>query len=731
MRIQSTEISRERRNFLITSGWLAAGVTVLTSCGGLVPVLPTTADPEPGDGALWLQMLADGRVRFLCPRMEMGQGASLGLSQIVAGELGLDQSRIECVTPRSDQVPPFKMTVGSDSLVMFSEPVARGAAGLREDLRRRAADKFELPIADIKDAAGGFAAANRVIDYAELIPAGADFVIAATENDAPTRFAIRAGSHQAVGKPWPHPALEDIVTGKTIFSRDVSLPGMALGDVVRPPRFGATLRDVVDNGARDVPGVLAVVIDKPNNFVGVVAEHRDALAAGLAKIEVRWRKPDDIPTADLLEVSKYRTTQDFEHTLIDQGRDEPAAAKTVNAAYSTSYMAHAAMEPRAAVARITQEKAEIWCGSQDPFFIRGRVAALIGRKKTEVVVHPLRMGGGFGGRVLCQPAEEAALLSARVGRPVRVQWDRETEFQQNYFQPKFSHAIDAALDAEGKVTLWRHDFVSAPIIFGLAPKSVAPLLDAFVADEGTARGAEPPYALPNRRVRYSDLRTDIPIGAWRGLGAAPNTFAIESMMDELAAAAGQDPLAFRLDHLAGPGGDARLAAVLRRVGDNAGWTTAASSRRDMGVAAAVYKGQTHVAVIARVHVDHQAREISVVKLWCVQDCGQVVNPDQVNNQISGNLVWGCGLALKEKLTITDGVADQQNFDSYEVLRHADAPRVHIELVENGARGPKGVGEAAFGPVAPAIANAVFAATGKRPRQLPFDYDSLYADKVNA
>ncbi len=730
MTMTRQERTMDRREFLINSGWLAVGLTVLSACNGVLPVLPTTADPENEDGSSWVQVLPDGRVRFLCPRMEMGQGAPLGLSQIVAEELNIKQAQIECVSPATDQSPAFKMTVGSESIAIFADPVSKGAASLREHLRQRAAAKLERPVDQLADAGGGFEVEGTFIGYGELVSAEAEVLVADHRDGAEQYFRTRTKSRQVIGDRWRDPDIEDIVTGRTVYSRDVSLPGMLYGDVVRPPRFGATLIDASDNGARALPGVVAVLINKASNLAGVVAESPLILADALGKIEAKWQLAEAASSEGELDVSRYRGDGDFEHSLVDRGDKSLAdsvSVQTISANYATSYMAHAAMEPRAAVAQVTKNTAEVWCGCQDPYFIRGRVAALLGRNKDEVVVHPMRMGGGFGGRVLCQPAEEAALLSAHVERPVRVQWDRETEFQHNYFQPRFSHAIDAGLDDKGNIAFWRHDFVSSPIIFGLVPGSLARFLDAFVADEGTARGASMPYEAAHKRVRYSDIRTDVPTGAWRGLGAAPNTFAIESMIDELAYAARKDPLAFRLAQF-GKGGKhaGHLSDVLRQVGEMSRWGRPAGANRGLGVACAVYKDQTHVAVVAEIEIDHSARQIKVIELWCAQNCGLVVNPDQVENQVLGNLVWGCSMALKEKLTVGDGVANERNFDRYDVLRHAEAPETHIRLVETEGAPPVAVGESALAPAVAAIANAAFAATGKRPRKLPIDYDSLHA-----
>ena len=714
-----------RRAFLVKTGWVAAGVTVLTSCGGLLPTLPTTASPEREDGNLWIQMMADGRVRFMCPRMEMGQGAILGLSQICAAELNIDQADIECVEVDTSQLPPFKMTVGSESIAVFAKPVAFGAANLREVLRKRAAAVAVLKVAEVTDAKGGFSAAGKFIAYAELVPEKPEFLEVEFDENVPLYLTEAGRFDQKSGQSWKLHDIEDIVTGRRRYSRDIDLSGMLFGDVARPPFFGAKLLTVKVDKAKALKGVVDVVVDVDDNFAAVITENPFILMDAIEAMEVTWRKTGETLDPDQLRVSRHRLDDDFEHTLDEYGsakEADAAAAHKLTAEYSTSFMAHAAMEPRAAVASVTPRGVDVWCGSQDPYFIRARIADLLSRSAEDVVVHPLPMGGGFGGRVLSQPAEEAAILSAHVGKPVSVRWSRESEFQHNYFQPPFSHAIDAGLDADGKIAYWRHDFVSSPIIFGLVEKPLSLVLDAFVADKGTARGALAPYAVGYRRIRYSDIRTPVPIGAWRGLGSAPNTFAIESMMDELAVAAKTDALQFRLRHL---GQDQqRLGAVLQRVGEISPWGAPRRENEGTGLACSIYKGETFVAVVARVHIDHAAQKIKVVGLWCVQDCGLVINPDQVENQVLGNLMWGCGLALKEKMTFADGVADQSNFDTYEILRHDETPAVVIELSDGGAFPPTGVGESALPPVAAAIANAVHAATDVRPRHLPFNYDIL-------
>ncbi len=535
--------------------------------------------------------------------------------------------------------------------------------------------------------------------------------------------------HKYIGQSWRDPALEAIATGQLVYSRDVSLPDMLYGEIMHQPTFDAQIKslDVLD--VSSMSGVVTTVVDLENNFVGVVADNPFILPKALEAINIKWKTAPPLNHEAImsqLDVERHREDNAFEHELLSSGDMSSAKESSkyhVAARYDTSFAAHGAIEPRSAVAWVREEKIEIYCGSQDPFFVQKLVAKAIGRNDDEVVVHSHRLGGGFGGRVRCQAAEEAAILSAAVSRPVRVQWDRETEFQNNYFQPPFSHYIDAGVTGEGDISHWEHDFVSSPIITGAVPKNIAWMVDMVVADEGTARGSLSPYEIENKKVRYSDIRTPVPIGAWRGLGAAPNTFAIESMIDELSVVASIDPLSFRLNNL--PTANNKLVTVLQTVAEMASWGRSTAVNVGRGIACAVYKGETAVAIVAEIQIDHEEKGIRVNHVWCAHDSGLVINPDQVKNQIMGNIIWGCSMALKEQLNINEGAVDARNFDGYEILRHIEAPDISITLISSENTLPTGVGESAFGPVAPAIANAVFAATNRRMRRLPMDYALVF------
>lgn len=731
-----------RRQFLCRTGWAAAGVVVVAAAWsgrGVIPAMPTLAEPEPGDGLTWVQMLPDGRARFFCPRTEMGQGAGLGLSQVVAEELNLSQTEVELVRPDTSQVPPFMLTVGSDSLRLFFGPVSRSAALLREHLRMRAAEIKALAPDELHPAAAGFTVPDGThIPYAALV-SDRPIVLDADAEPRTARRSKRKLTGGAIGAAWAHPELEEIVTGRTTYSRDVVREGMLYGGVAHPPSIDARLEGADRRAALSLTGVVEAVVDTSENFAGVVARDPFVLGPALEKLGARWSEPSDVGADDLrdaLDITRLRNDGDFEHILVAEGDGdavEDPRNRTVSAEFSTSMAAHAAMEPRAAVADVRADGVEVWCGTQDPYFVRARIAALLGRDAKAVVIHPQRMGGAFGGRVACGAAEQAARLSAAFGRPVRVQWDREAEFRNSYMQPPFTHHVQAGVTAEGRLTRWTQDFVSAPITTGPVSalggglsQLIAAGIDWFSADAGTARGADHPYAAASRRIRYSDIRTAVSFGPWRGLGAGPNSFVAESVMDELAEAANMDPVDFRLRNLA-PGQE-RLGHVLKRVAALSGWSGDAPERSAVarGIACGIYKCMTYVAAVAEVEVLRARREVRVRKVWCVQDCGRVVNPDQVRAMVMGNIVWGCGMALTEQLTIDGAHIAQGNFDRYEIMRNDVCPDVEIELVPS-EEPPAGAGESALVAVAPAIANAVHAATGRRVRRLPLRTEDVFPD----
>lgn len=708
-----------RRRFLIQTGWTSAGLTVLGTSGcSLIPPLPTFSQSAESDILTWVQLMPNGRARFLLPRAEMGQGISTGLSLVIAEELNLPIGRVDCHYQDTTMIAACKMTVGSQSVESYTTLTATAAAHLREILRELAAERMQTEPANLTLTKGGFSAPGKPLVSYQALAAGNQEVIRISDLDRKiTLLSERPSSRLSVlGKPSPQVNGERIVRGLEIFSRDVRLPGMLFGAIARAPEPGIGLKDYRSERAQRMDGVIAVV--EHNGQVGVVAQTPMHAARGLDALQVEWMEPDDPTLSALradLDVDVAIRDDTFEHTFIDKGvlsEGRRNSSSSVSARHDSPTVAHAAMEPRCGVASWRQDndagiRIEVWTGSQDAWLVRAAIARQTGLSEDQVAVHNCRIGGAFGGRVLCQASVEAAWLSQAVGRPVKVQWSREEEFQSNYVGPEYSTRIEAGLDKNGSITYWNHKTVSSPILTSsmFLPPSLHWLAD-LVADPGTRRGMAVPYRIENHLVRFSDVRTKMPTGPWRSLGAAPNGFAIESTIDELAEQAGIDPITFRLNHT----DSERLAACLHLLRDRLDGQT-----EGVGIATAIYKDVTYLALAARVAIIDD--QIKVTEMICIHDCGRVLSPDQVRAQVEGCLVWGIGMALHEEFKLRDGTVLTRNFDQYELARQQDVPDLTIELVDS-EQPPSGAGEASLVPAAAAIANAVYAITGKRQRQLP-------------
>lgn len=712
-----------RRDFLIRTGWTAGGLTVLSSCS-LIPALPTFGMSKTTDALTWVQMLEDGTVRFLCPRSEIGQGIDTGLSQVVGEELGLDNSKIVCVYPASNQIAPTQMTVGSQSIENYFEPTARAAALIRESLKMHTALHYKQDANPVVLDKGGFRLTDgRFVPFGEILRVVDGNIIGNiidSSKDVEKQLEMvsllswrEPAMRTSVGKHTALQHIDDIVTGTEIFSRDIKLENMKFGAVLSPPWLGAELQSFNQSAALSVEGVLKVV-EGPDGQVGIVAETPMSARKGVEALAGVWpgikkEELEEIQTG--LDIDNAISENLLDHTPVSEGslsKGMDMAVKSLDVRYDTPMTAHAQMEPRSGVAFVQDKKCEVWTGSQDPWFIRSSVSKILGIKKENVVVHNQRVGGAFGGRILCQATVEAAWLSAAVKLPVKVQWTREEEFQFNYTGPQFSHRIDAGLNSNHEICYWHHRMVGSPILISSAFMPDYLLWAADIpTDAGTWRGTELPYNVKNHRINFGDVRLPMPTGAWRGLGAAPNTFAVECTMDELAQSAAIDALEFRLLNSS----DKRFDKVIRRVGELAGW----GNKPNLGLAATVYKGVTFVAVVAEVSILNGKPKVK--RLWCVQDCGLVISPDRVTAQIEGNLTWGVSMAMHESFELDNGIASTTNYDSYTICRQNDVPELVIEMIDSELP-PSGSGEAAFAPTAAAIVNALSRVSGTRVRQLP-------------
>lgn len=721
---RNTQQGLSRRKLLTQMGWIAGGVTFVSACNRL-PALPTFASTSTADSLAWLQLQPDGRFLFYCPRTEMGQGISTGLQALVAEELNVPLSSVTCRYPRTDQIPPTEMTVGSQSMERFYLPTLELSANLRETLRARFAGQTQTKARDIRLTIGGFKDLNNnFVSYRDLLAPREDTVLAAEiigdDLDESPHLLSEDPVHQNqyIGHFVSDHEIGQLVTGRSQFSSDVRLPNLHYGLIARPPFLGAELlscnnQATLPAGAQQIRG--------PNRELGVVASTPMAATEALAKLEPQWSKPTTEQTLAFdqgFDIDAAIAADILDHQAIhtgDIGKGSAAAIESLSLRYDSSMTAHAAMEPRAGCARVTNDVIEIWTGSQDPWLVRAFAARLLRWPTDKVIVHNHRLGGAFGGRALCQASIEAAWLAAASKVPVKVQWSRSEELRYNYVGPQFSHRIDCGVTATGEISHWQHRMLGAPILASSAmiPKGLQALAD-IPADPGTQRGTELPYHCQNQELSFADIRGFMPTGPWRGLGAGPNTFAVESAIDELALAAQSDPLTFRLQQMS----DSRLIRVVKKIAKRCAWDRSRPPQSALGIAVSAYKGVTFVAVVAEVEVRNN--QPTLTRLWCVQDCGRVIVPDQVQAQVEGNLVWGISMARHERYQTKAGLGLPSNFHNYPIARALDTPTMDIQLVESNQK-PSGAGEAALAPTAAAIANAYARATGQRPRQLPFEF----------
>ncbi len=495
------------------------------------------------------------------------------------------------------------------------------------------------------------------------------------------------------GRPMSHVEARDIVTGRAIFVADVRLEGMARGAMVRPPARGAKLRSLDDSAAKAMPGVIAVV--REGDVVGVVAERDEQARAAAAAVEAEWHAiPVEGPTAEVPMRS-------------DAGVDAKLRGASVRLAqtYVLPPISSAPIGPSAAVADVRGSGATMYVGTHRPFGVREQIAKTLGLPEKKVRVLPQITSGTYGRNSSADAAIEAAILSKGSGRPVLLQWTREEEFAWSPSRPEAVLEVSAGLDAEGRIVAWRYDeHTNVHTAAGLDPQ---------VLGVTSGRNAIPPYAEFPAKVTLHIEPTRLRTANFRSLAAAENVFAIESFMDELAVLAAEDPVQFRLRHTT----DDRFRRVVERVAERSGWRERADGRRGRGIACTVYHG-TYVAQVAEVEVS-LAGAVRLVKVWCVVDPGQTLNPEGVRNQIEGGIQQSASWALKEELLHRDGRVMNTGWDTYPIATFRDAPESIEVFVEGDETAPPtGVGEPGAVPTAAAIANAVYAASGARLRSVP-------------
>jgi isoquinoline 1-oxidoreductase beta subunit len=532
-----------------------------------------------------------------------------------------------------------------------------------------------------------------------------------------------------IGKRVAPADIADLVTGRAHYGLDARVPGMRYACIARAP-FGARPKDVSDSAALAVPGVQRVIpVEGSRNPTGVgpgiavVADSTWAAIRGCRALGVTWEGAEAVGTAELFAGLASALERGGKVLRNDGDVDAAftAAARTVEAVYELPFLAHVPLEPPNCIADVRSDRCEVWVPTQDPGDVLAIVVATTGLPADRITVHPARSGGGFGRRLMVDYAGEAALLSQRAGAPVQVVWTREDDLSHDFYRPAALHRMRAALDASGRVTAWAQHIVNPSRYAYAGATRVGPEASEMYVDDF------PAACVPSLRYEYTNVDSPIPRGAWRSTLHSANAFAVQSFMDEVAAAAGQDPLTFRLDWLGerrelqyhGHGGPVfdpgRLAGVLRLAAERAGWNTPMPAGRARGVAGHFTFGSYAAEVIEVSRV--AAAEFRVDRIVAAIDCGTVVSRSGAEAQVEGGILEGLCAALYGEITVEHGRVRQTNFDAYRWIRIAEAPRIEVNFVETGEP-PRGLGEPPVPPVAPALANALFALTGRRIRRLP-------------
>jgi nicotinate dehydrogenase subunit B len=696
--------------------------------GSLSAVLPGSLAANPVL-ARWLDFGRDGEVTVRSGKVEYGQGIWTALTQVAAEELQVDLARVRMAPVSTSTSPDEGFTSGSRSVQDSGSALRQACAQARELLLEAAATRLTVGPAALSVTDGQILAAGRPtgLSYWSLATPGT--LDRAAGHLVPSR---PPGEWTVAGRSAPRLDLPDKVTGRPRFIHDLVLPGMLFGRVVRPPSAGAELSELPD--LRLGPGDLLI---RDGSFVGVVAStDRAALRAArrVARL-AQWKLAETragLPDEHDLRTFLLAAPSDPE-PVVDQPDSGAAAAvtRTLRAEFSRPFVAHASMAPSCAIARWDGGSVTVWSHSQGIFALRGAIAAGLGLEAGQVTVHHTEGAGVYGQNGADDVAMDAVLLArAAGGRPVRVQWTREDEMRWAPFGPAMLAQLSAGLDPAGRIASWRQDvwsngFIGRPGSGGeprllalthrdggrpMSPSPDGPPTGAM----GSTRNAVPGYDIPDLHVtRHRLLDMPIRTSSLRSLGAHLNVFAIESFMDELAAAAGVDPVRFRLDHLTDP----RARRVLTEAARLAGWDTRA--RRDgigFGVAAARYKGVAgYCAAVAEVEADTTVR---LRQLWLAVDVGRVINPDGVRNQVEGGAVQSASWTLREQVRFDRDGITSANWDSYPILRFTEVPEVTVRIVGAACEDETGAGELAQGPVAGAIGNAVADAVGVRVRDLP-------------
>ena len=686
---QPHSLQLDRRDFLKVLG------------GGLLVCLTHTASGTqesgrafgghelPKDVSAWLHITAGGQVKVFTGKVEVGQNIRTSLAQLVAEELRVPFDAVTMIMGDTDLTPWDMGTFGSRSTPTMGPQLRTMAAAARQMLLEIAAQRWQVPVATLTIANGKVTdpQKSRSIAYGKLTR-GEKLVKTVSSQESLTP----AQEWKIAGTAVPKAEGRDFVTGNHKYPSDITRPQMMFGAVLRPDGFNATLVSLDTSAAEKLPGIRVV---HEGDFIGLVAPDAFAAQHALSAIQAKWNVPAQPSNQGLFEYLKKNpeTGRDDgpQHVSGSVAQAMSGAELKLEERYTVAYIAHAPLEPRAAVAEWDAGKLTVWTGTQRPFGVRDELAEAFHLSPAQVrVIHP-DMGSGYGGKHTGEVAIEAARLANAAGKPVKVVWTRSEEFTWAYFRPAGLIEITAGARRDGTLVAWEHHNYNS------GPAAITT-----------------PYNVPNQLIQYHAAKSPLRQGSYRGLASTANHFARESHMDGVAHAAGFDPLEFRLKNLSDP----RLQVVFQAAAEKFGWGRLKSSpERGFGIAGGVDKGG-YVATCTEVEIDLDSKRVRIRRIVQAWECGAVVNPDGLRNQLTGAIVQGIGGALFERILFANGRILNPHFAQYRVPRFSHTPQIEIVLVDRKDLPSAGAGETGLVGLAPAVGNAIFAASGVRLRNMP-------------
>jgi CO/xanthine dehydrogenase Mo-binding subunit len=678
----------ERREFIKIFAALGGGLAVIAHAPSLAQESGRGQGRTPsGDLSAWLHIDEKGHVTVYTGKVEIGQNIRTSLAQTIADELRVPLTSIAMVMADTDLTPYDQGTFGSQTTPRMAPQLARAAATAREMLIDQAAAEWRVERATLTAKDGRIASGQgRALSYGELTKGQKlTGVVAAEAALTPAaQWTIRGSAPKKVDG-------RDVVTGRHHYTPDILRPGLQIGRVIRPEGYAGTLVSVDDSGARQLPGVVVV---RDGDLLGIVAPNERAAKRAAAAVRAEWKLPVTPPSSQTIYDHLKKTEQTRGEgrgggpTMTgDVGQARASAAKTLDATYHIPYIAHVPLEPRAAVAEWTDGKLTVWCGTQRPFGVRSELAEAFRLPEDRVRVIVPDMGSAYGGKHTGEHAIEAARLAKAAGKPVKVVWTRAEEFSFGYFRPAGVIEIRAAVDNDGRLVAWEFDNWNSG---------------------GSA--IQTPYDIPNQRIAFHPSDSPLRQGSYRGLAATANHYAREMHMDEIARALKVDAVEFRLKHLK----NERLRAVLAAVAQKSGWPNASAPDRSLGIACGTEKG-SYVATAAE--VSRAPGGFKVERIVVTFECGAIVNPNGLENQVEGSVIQGLGGALFEAVEFANGAITNGTMEQYRVPRFKDIPPVQVVLIDRKDLPSAGAGETPIVCVAPAIGSAA-RAFGKVAPQLP-------------